>query len=97
MGVGENVSLSCEMSGYLRNDSDFVWMKGNETVMDKDIVITDGTPMRGQIGGINPVSSRVSTLTIPDVRESDEGVYTCLVKGAGVEATVALNVTDKRR
>ena len=92
---GEDAFLSCEMHGFIRSDSDFLWMKGNETLENNDritIEVVDGTAMRGQFGGTEPVVSRVSSLMIADAEESDEGIYTCFVAGTEVEESVQLTV-----
>ena len=93
--LGEDAFLACEMHGFIRSDSDFLWMKGNETLENSDritIIIFDGAAMRGQFGGTEPVVSRVSSLMIADTEESDEGIYTCFVAGTVVKERVHLTV-----
>ena len=92
--AGDEIFINCEMFGYIKSDSDFLWMKGSVIVRKNDrtsITIRDGAAERGQIGGIVVGSSRVSTLRISDAMESDSGTYTCIV--AGTEAAESVQIT----
>ena len=96
VGVGDTVSFMCEMYGYVHNDSDFLWMMGDEILINDDrasINISDGAPMRGQNGRATPGPSRFSTLTILNIREADRGTYICTVVGTEEEASIQLMVT----
>ena len=93
----ETVTLLCEMEDYIHPDSDFQWRKGAQQIMTNErylIGYTDGSPLRAQNGGISLVPSRFSTLTIFAVKESDEGIYTCFVKGSGASADAQLIVNS---
>ena len=88
---GEMGTISCEMYGYLRGEIE--WLKNGQQVQSGgrySITVRTGS-REGQDGGEDSVSSVVSQLTIQQVKERDEGTYTCRV--ADLQDTVYLNVT----
>ena len=92
--VGRQFGLTCDMSGYIRPDTDIQWRRGEEMITANDkysITYIEGfsdTAVNGVM-----VSSRITFLTIFDVTDSDEGTYTCFVQGTDAEATVQLSIT----
>ena len=78
---GEVVSVSCEMYGYLRGEIE--WVKDSQQVQSGrryDITVRAGS-REGQDGGQSSVSSVVSQLTIQQLEQNDEGIYTCTAVG----------------
>ena len=77
-----DVSLSCEMSLYLRPDEHLQWFRGEQLIMNSNrhtIIYSNGTGM-GQFGGSVVGPSRVSTLIISEPELSDSGTYTCAIR-----------------
>ena len=89
------VSLSCEMSLYLRPDKDLQWFRDGQLISTSgrhSISYTDGTPMMGQIGGDTVTSSRLSTLVISQPETSDSGNYTCAIRNTQHSKDIQLAV-----
>ena len=89
-----DVSLSCEMSLYLRPERDLQWFRGGQQIMNTGrhmITYTDGNGM-GQFGGNTIGSSRVSTLVISEPQLSDSGTYTCAIRNTEVSQDIELTV-----
>ena len=82
--VGQNVSMTCDFSGYLPGAYNITWT-GPQGV----VIITSGRRTisvgdsvgQSQSGGGSPGPSVLSTLTISTVEEEDHGTYTCLMIG----------------
>ena len=90
--TGQNVTLDCEMYGYLRGKIE--WLKNGQQVQSGgrySITVRTGS-REGQDGGEDSVSSVVSQLTIQEVEEGDEGIYTCRVRNIQSTNFVALTV-----
>ena len=90
---GEGVNVSCEMYGYLRRKIE--WLKNDQQVQSGgrySITVRAGS-REGQDGGESSVSSVVSQLTIQQVKQRDEGTYTCTAVGTVLQDTVHVNVT----
>ena len=89
-----DVSLSCEMSLYLRPERNLQWFRGGQQIMNTDrhtITYTDGNGM-GQFGDDTIGSSRVSTLVISEPQLSDSGTYTCAIRNTEVSQDIELTV-----
>ena len=77
LNTSQDGNLVCEMYGYLRGE--IVWLKNGQQVLSGgrySITVRAGS-REGQNGGESSVSSVVSQLTIQQVEEGDEGIYTC--------------------
>ena len=89
------VSLSCEMSLYLRPDEDLQWFRGGQLITSgsgrHSITYTDGSGL-GQFGGDDLGSSRVSTLVISQPQTSDSGTYTCAIRNTQHSQDIQLTV-----
>ena len=88
------VSLSCEMSLYLRPDEDLQWFRDDQLISTSgrhSVSYTDGSGM-GQIGGDTIGSSRVSTLVISQPETSDSGTYTCAIRNTQHSQNIQLAV-----
>ena len=92
--VGGEAGMNCLMSGYIRPDADLQWRRGEEMITANDkysITYIEGI-FDAAVNGVM-VSSRFTILTISDVKDSDEGTYTCFVQGTDAEASVQLSIT----
>ena len=92
-------TLRCEMSGYILPNEDLQWYKGHDIIYDQtenrfSITFEEGAPNSAQNGGIRPVASRISLLTISSSVLSDAGDYVCRVRGSDVSAVVTLSVEE---
>ena len=90
-----SVSLSCEMSLYLRPDEDLQWFRGGQLISDTNerytITYTDGTE-EGQFGSDTIGNSRVSTLVISQPQPSDSANYTCAIRNTEQSQDIQLTV-----
>ena len=94
-----DVSLSCEMSLYLRPDENLQWFRRGQQIMNTDrhtITYTDGTGI-GHFGEDAVGSSRVSTLVISEPRLSDSGTYTCALINTEHSQDIELTVESAGR
>ena len=91
-----DVSLSCEMSLYLRPDEDLQWFRGEQLITASNdrytVSYTNGTDDMGQFGGESPGPSRVSTLIISEPQTSDSGTYTCAIRNTEHSQDIQLTV-----
>ena len=89
------VSMSCEMSLYLRPDEDLQWFRGGQLITGDcerlSIQFSDGTA-QGQLGGDTIGQSRVSTLVISQPQISDSGTYTCAIRNTEHSQDIQLTV-----
>ena len=89
------VSMSCEMSLYLRPDEDLQWFRGGQLITGNSerlsIQFSDGTA-QGQFGGNTVGQSRVSTLVISQPQTSDSGTYTCAIRNTEHSQDIQLTV-----
>ena len=96
-----NMSMSCEMSLYLRPDEDLQWFRGEEMISGDSerytITYTDGTPMMGQFGGDSVGPSRLSTLVISQPQMSDSDRYTCAILNTDHRVEMQLTVNHSSR
>ena len=90
-----NISLSCEMSLYLRPDEDLQWFRGGELITGNTekytIIYNNGTPLMGQFEGVLG-SSRISTLVISEPQMSDSGTYTCAIRNTEHSQDIQLTI-----
>ena len=76
--------MSCDFSGYLPGAYTITWIGPGDVALTTgghhEISIADGLN-QSQSGGDSPGPSVLSTLTISNVEESDEGIYYCSMIG----------------
>ena len=74
------MSMTCDFSGYLPGAYNITWTGPQGAALTTSgrhaISIADGLS-QSQSGGDSPGPSVLSTLTISNVDETDEGTYTC--------------------
>ena len=89
------VSLSCEMSLYLRPEEDLQWFRGGQLIAGDSgrlsLTYSAGTA-QGQFGGDKVGLSRVSTLVISQPQTSDSGTYTCTIRNTSHSQDIQLTV-----
>ena len=89
------VSLSCEMSLYLRPDEDLQWFRDGQSITSgsgrHSITYTDGSG-EGQFGENAIGSSRISTLVISQPQTTDSGTYTCAIRNTQHSQNIGLAV-----
>ena len=89
------VSLSCEMSLYLRPEEDLQWFRGEQLIVGDSgrlsLTYSAGTA-QGQFGGDTVGLSRVSTLVISQPQTSDSGTYTCTIRNTPHSQDIQLTV-----
>ena len=93
--VSQSVDLQCEASGYIHPDSDIQWFKDNKQIMHGqkyNLTFSDGHLNAAQTGSNETSPSRISTLTIDSVQDSDRGAYRCQSLATGERASLHLNV-----
>ena len=94
--IGWNATLSCEMSLYILNDSDFQWRFQDQLIISNfekyTISYSDSKERDSQKGGANSQYNRLLTLSIFAMEASDVGNYTCFVSGTDQSATIQLSV-----
>ena len=90
--------MTCDFSGYLPGDYNITWTGPQDAVLTSSgrhvISIANGLN-QSQSGGDSPGPSVLSTLTISNVEETDEGTYNCSMMGlSGAQLTnsIELNV-----
>ena len=90
-----SVSLSCEMSLYLRPDEDLQWFRGGQLISNTNerytITYSDGTE-KGQFGNHTVGNSRVSSLVISQPQPSDSATYTCAIRNTEHSQDIQLTV-----
>ena len=82
--TGQNVSVTCDFSGYLPGDYNITWTGPQGAVLTtsgRHAIFIDNGLNQSQSGGDSPGPSVLSTLTIFNVEEMDEGTYTCSMMG----------------
>ena len=90
--------MTCDFSGYLPGAYNIIWTGPQGAVLTSSgrhvISITDGLN-QSQSGDDSPGPSVLSTLTISNVEEMDEGTYNCSMmglSGAQLMDSIKLNV-----
>ena len=90
-----DVEMQCEMFLYLHPDQNLQWFKGGERIVtgtDRYKITFQDGQLRGQSGGNNVGSSRVSTLAISKPQQSDSGTYTCSIINTNQTYAIQLTV-----
>ena len=93
------IRLGCDLAGYIREDSTILWFDpSNETIgmaggSKYEVEYTKGVHV-AQIGELETMSSKVSSIVISDPELSDSGVYTCRLEGTGISDEVNLTVLE---
>ena len=89
------VSLSCEMSLYLRPEEDLQWFRGGQLIAGDSgrlsLTYSAGTA-QGQFGGDTVGLSQVSTLVISQPQTSDSGTYRCTIRNTSHSQDIQLTV-----
>ena len=91
--IGDNVTLSCEVYGYLPPNITIIWNYDTGRINNGErynIATNTGSLMAIDFNG-NTTNSIVSNLTIYNVNSSDNGTYTCMMLGTLLQATISLN------
>ena len=86
-----SVSLSCELHGYLRDESKPKWyLAGTSAPLMNSakysIVTSDGTLPTISSGGMS-VPSKIVVLTINNLKVADAGLYQCQYSTTGVQSS----------
>ena len=91
--IGHNVTLSCEVYGYLPPNVTIIWKHYITGVIKigehYKITTNSGSLMAIDFNG-NTTNNIVSNLTIYNVNSSDIGAYTCIILGTLLQATISL-------
>ena len=90
--IGHNVTLSCEVYGYLPPNVTIIWNYITGVINNKEryqITTNTGSLMAIDFNG-NTTNSIVSNVTIYNVNTSDIGTYTCMISGTLLQATISL-------
>ena len=90
---GHNVTLSCEVYGYLPPNITIIWNYINGVINNGEhhkITTNTGSLIAIDFHG-NTTNSIVSNLTIYNVNSSDNGTYTCMMLETLLQATISLN------
>ena len=91
--IGHNVTLSCEVYGYLPPNITIIWNYITGVINNGEhykITTNTGLLMAIDFNG-NTTNSIVSNLAIYNVNSSDNGTYTCMMLGTLLQATISLN------
>ena len=91
-----SVSLTCELSSYLREGSDAVWFKeGDSNPLQSNakytIIKMDGSLPTRSSSGVSAFSV-ISVLTVNMLETIDSGRYICRDPSSGVESITTLSV-----
>ena len=91
--IGHNVTLSCEVYGYLPPNITIIWKHYITGVINNGerykITTNTGSLKAIDFNG-NTTDSIVSNLTIYNLNSSDIGTYTCMISGTLLQATISL-------
>ena len=90
--IGNNVTLSCEVYGYLQPNVIIIWNYDTGVINDGEnfqIATNIGSLIAIDFNG-NTTNSIVSNLTIYNVNNSDNGTYSCMILGTSKQATINL-------
>ena len=90
--IGHNVTLSCEVYGYLPPNVTIIWNYITGVINNGEhykITTNTGSLMAIDFNG-NTTNSIVSNVTIYNVNTSDIGTYTCMISGILLQATISL-------
>ncbi len=74
--VGTNLTLSCHADGI--NSPVFIWRHINRALLDSDKYVIKTTELLTGLRNISGIKGSMSSLTITDITERDEGQYTCI-------------------
>ena len=92
VNIGDNITLSCEVYGYLPPNVTIIWNYINGVINNGEhykITTNTGSLMAIDFNG-NITNSIVSNLTIYNINGSDVGTYTCMISGTSLQATINL-------
>ena len=91
--IGHNVTLSCEVYGYLPPNVTIIWNYITGVINNGEhykITANTGLLMAIDFNG-NITNSIVSNLTIYNVNSIDNGTYTCMILGTLLQTKISLN------
>ena len=92
--------MTCDFSGYLPGDYTITWTDPQGAVLTSSslrVIFSVNGLNQSQSGGDSPGPSVLSTLTIFNVEEMDEGTYTCSMmgfSGSQLMDSIELNVIN---
>ena len=90
--IGDNVTLSCEVYGYLPPNITIIWNYITGVINNGErhkITTNTGSLIAIDFNG-NTTNSIVSNLTIYNVNSSHNGTYCCIISGTLLQATINL-------
>ena len=91
--IGDNVTLSCEVYGYLPHNITIIWNYITGVINNGEhynITTNTGSLIAIDFNG-SITNSIVSNLTIYNVNSSDNGIYSCTILRTLLQATIILN------
>ena len=91
------VELKCEVTGYIRPDSDFLWFKEDTEIITSEKYQTsfkDGHPNTTQVGENELSPRRLVILIIHNVSATDIGKYSCRSRETGGKASIHLDIKN---
>ena len=90
--IGDNITLSCEVYGYLPPNVTIIWNYITGVINNGEhykITTNTGSLMAVDFNS-NTTNSIVSNLTIYNVNISDNGIYTCMISETSLQRTISL-------
>ena len=94
LSTDDSVELTCEMSGFIRQDESLTWVgpEGQTITSGISFLNNASSPEAAADGSDVLVPSRISTLVISNPVASDSGNYTCRVSDTLQSVTIELFV-----
>ena len=90
--IGDNVTLSCEVYGYLPPNVTIIWNYITGVINNGEhykITTNTGSLIAIDFNG-NTTNSIVSNLMIYNVNSSDNGTYICMISETSLQRTISL-------
>ncbi|XP_072886348.1 polymeric immunoglobulin receptor-like [Hemitrygon akajei] len=90
--VGESVTLECQ---YDQKYKDYVkkWCRRDPDVGCKDLVSTE-KPQNGRVSMTDNKTQGIFSVTMDNLKNSDEGLYQCMIQKANENFTISLEIPE---